>query len=528
LRGVLRDNSAESQRRFRAALALADYVPESGAASWSAQDVKYVAEQLVSANAEFQPLLRDALRPLHGQLLPELERIFSDPQASAAQRLSAANAFADYAASDTPRLSQLLTLATPEQFDVLYPLVAAASSPATVEQLARIVATPPPDTLGSLQRVPFGQQRANAAVSLLRLGERENVLPVFQTTDDPEALTQFLFRCRPRGVAAPPLLDCLQLASVGSHRVPQNTRYALLLALGEFQLDEIPAPRRDALLQQLADWYARDPSSSVHGAAGWLLRQWGHTEMVSRIDQTPAPYAANREWFTLAITVRPTDSPNSGRLAPQTFYYTFVVFPPRTHQIGSTADELDRRKDENRHAVTLTRPFALLDRQITFQELIAFSPRYADYMPEYDANPTDAGYGSDWYDSVDFCGWLGEQAGFAESDQPCAAANRGPRETRPVDVSRRGFRLPTEAEWEIAARAGARSAYGYGSDVSLLARFGWFLDNSGKRLHPPKELRPVTSAKTTGPWLCGWPETTDCQLRLSFRHSVASRFQRHP
>lgn len=488
LRGVLRDCAAESHRRFRAALALADYVPEPEADCWSEPDLKYVAEQLVSANPEFQPLLRDALRPLHRQLLPELERIFADSQASAAQRLSVANAFADYAASDTPRLSQLLTLATPEQFDVLYPLVAASSSPATVEQLARIVATPPPDALGALDRVPFGQQRANAAVALLRLGERESVLPVFQATDDPEALTQFIFRCRPRGVAALPLLDCLQMASDGLHGVPQYTRYALLLALGEFRLDEVPAPRRDELIRQLADWYAHDPSSAVHGAAGWLLRHWGQADIARDIDQTELPYAPGREWFTQAVTVRQSGAPEG--LAPQTFYYTFIVFPPGTYPIGSMADEPERNKDEFRHAVTLTRPFALLDRQITFQELIAFSPIYAGIMSEYDANPTDAGYGLDWYDSVEFCRWLGEQAGFTDSDQPYAAANWGPREIRPVDISRRGFRLPTDAEWEIAARAGARSAYGYGSDVSLLARFEWFRDNSGKCVHPPKELRP--------------------------------------
>ncbi|MGO9917782.1 MAG: formylglycine-generating enzyme family protein, partial [Isosphaeraceae bacterium] len=51
-------------------------------------------------------------------------------------------------------------------------------------------------------------------------------------------------------------------------------------------------------------------------------------------------------------------------------------------------------------------------------------------------------------------------------------------------------RLPTESEWEVASRAGARTAYGLGSEVSLLARFGWFAENSGKHGHPPRELRP--------------------------------------
>jgi hypothetical protein len=102
---------------------------------------------------------------------------------------------------------------------------------------------------------------------LLRLGEREKVLSVFDMTDDPEALTQFMFRCRPRGVAADALLDCLQRVSdAPKDRYPKNTRYALLLALGEFSIKEIPESRRAALQKQLANWYRHDPSSGVHGA----------------------------------------------------------------------------------------------------------------------------------------------------------------------------------------------------------------------------------------------------------------------
>ena len=492
-----------------------------------------------------------------------LETIFADPGASDGQRLSAANAFSDYAASDIPKLSQLLTVATPEQYGVLYPIVASGIAPAARDVLTQLAAKLPPDELGSVERVPYGQQRANAAVTLLRLGERQTVLPVFEMTDDPEAMTQFIFRCRDRGVRVEELLDCLRIVSGGPFdRYPPNTRYALLLALGEYALDEIPETRQASLLTQLGDWYRNDPSSGVHGAAGWLLRKWGQAEIVRAVDKTPVSYSVDREWFTLAITVTPTSPPNPTEkpadenaapeaeaitatpadgaasrdegtekkdesdstepakdeakpepppelLSPRTFYYTFIVLPCGESMIGSVEDEPERSLEddhERRHMVNLTRPFALLDREVTFEELIAFSPHHTGMMQRFKAQPSDAGFAPHWYDSVSFCRWLSQQSGLSESDQsyadpklldqaqyprdPVPHANGAPRDW-PLEWDRRGFRLPTESEWEVACRAGARTAYGYGSDVALLDQFGWFQENSSKHVHPPRELRPT-------------------------------------
>ncbi|MBM4093026.1 MAG: hypothetical protein FJ276_27000, partial [Planctomycetes bacterium] len=420
---LLRNERADLQQRFRAALALADYVPESEAASWTERDMRFVTEQLVSFNPEFQPLARAALWPVRARLLGDLERIFCDAEANDAQRLSAASAFADYAGDDIGRLSRLLAVATPGQFAVLYPLMAASPASFTVEDLGKIAATLPAKELGSVERVPYGQRRANAAVTLLRLGEREKVLPVFDMTDDPEALTQFIFRCRPRGVGVDALLDCLQLVSDAPRdRYPRNTRYALLLALGEFKLEEIPESRRESLLRQLADWYRQDPSSAVHGATGWLLRQWGSTEAVEKIDHTPIPYdeTGGREWFVLEVNAKQEGMLGLLR-APEKIHFTFIVFPADEFMMGSPEGESDRTGDELLHRVKLRRRVAMCDREVTWRQWTAFegNGRLEAYSKQFNRaiGPEDPVFGVNWFDAVGYCRWLTAQAGLASKDQ---------------------------------------------------------------------------------------------------------------
>ncbi len=126
-------------------------------------------------------------------------------------------------------------------------------------------------------------------------------------------------------------------------------------------------------------------------------------------------------------------------------------------------------------------------------------------MRQNDAKREDAGAGVDWYEAVRFCRWLGQQSGLSERDQPYAdpaaldkakhprdpnpAASWAPRNW-PLELGRPGFRLPTASEWEVASRAGARTPYGFGGEASLLGQFGWFAENSGDHIHPPRELRP--------------------------------------
>ncbi|MGH8551865.1 MAG: formylglycine-generating enzyme family protein [Methylococcales bacterium] len=88
-----------------------------------------------------------------------------------------------------------------------------------------------------------------------------------------------------------------------------------------------------------------------------------------------------------------------------------------------------------------------------------------------------------WLQAVEFCNALSEREAF----KPCYKI-----EGRSVEWlrNRNGYRLPTEAEWEYAARAGTQSVYFFGDDAARLGEYAWYSENSGKELHPVGTLKP--------------------------------------
>ena len=198
-----------------------------------------------------------------------------------------------------------------------------------------------------------------------------------------------------------------------------------------------------------------------------------------------------------------------------------VLIPPGVFQMGSTDAQVEaaikiaerdndawrssRIRDAERpqHSVELTKPFQMSATEVTIGQFRKFVERskYVTLAEKTggDSDSTDPskpgikthfwsapGYpvGDDapvsqvsWLDAAAFCNWLCEQETLPLSYREY------PRDGSASFPERTAYRLPTEAQWEFACRAGTTTQYWFGDDPEELAAYGWYVKNSGGAAH---------------------------------------------
>ncbi|WP_128548686.1 formylglycine-generating enzyme family protein [Larkinella soli] len=167
-------------------------------------------------------------------------------------------------------------------------------------------------------------------------------------------------------------------------------------------------------------------------------------------------------------------------IAGSTLTYDMVAIPGGEFMMGSPEAEKGRKPDEGPQHKVKIEPFWMGKMEVTWDLFDLFSfhnmeKEMAAKNPGFDLAKTDAvtrpsppyvdmsfgmgraGYPAinmTQYSAIKFCAWLYAKTGIF-------------------------YRLPTEAEWEYACRAGTKTPYSFGADPKLLDQFAWFNGNSG-------------------------------------------------
>jgi len=176
---------------------------------------------------------------------------------------------------------------------------------------------------------------------------------------------------------------------------------------------------------------------------------------------------------------------------------TFVPVAPGTFLMGSPRGELGADisgYEWPQHRVTLTRPFELSKTEISWEQYVSLmgdNPSYYDDVcltctPDYPMESIS------WLQAVEFCNALSDAEGYARAYVVAGS-------TVTWDQQADGYRLPTEAEWEYACRAGTITALANGDLSSSAAscysdpnleQMAWYCNNSSSHSRPVGDKAP--------------------------------------
>jgi formylglycine-generating enzyme required for sulfatase activity len=333
-------------------------------------------------------------------------------------------------------------------------------------------------------------------VALVRLGQANRVWHLLDYSPDPRSRSAFIIALHSLGANLGLLADELQNVVKNMSAVPvkdgaegeknaylfdpeTSRRRGLILALAAYPPDQVEAPMRASLIAMLEDLYRNDPDAGVHSTAELVLVRFGQPELPRPENDSPRPSAeALHRWYVTEAG------------------HTMVLLDgPVEFQMGSPDSEPERQKQDVLHRRIIPRRFAIATKEVAVDQFQRYAQEKRgsphDFNEHFSPERDGPMISLSWFDAVQYCNWLSDK----ERLPRCYLPNeRGEfAEGMRIDleaVAKGAYRLPTDAEWEYACRAGSVTSRYYGYSPDLLGQYEWYVNTSGHHARSCGKLLP--------------------------------------
>ncbi len=428
------------------------------------------------------------LKPVSSKILNHLRVAIEKEQSF--EPLVATKILAEYGGDDVELLFQALLKAEPRYVQLLASKLANAEDQLKTRIRSNLyrnnVTTPKGhDPFTNVNPEEFRNQLAltktRLAILLLLWGRYDDVWQAIEDLDDPRSRSYVIHHCVAAGI------DPSALLKEFKKQTSPNIRQLILQSLGRYPRTSFATAERESVIDALLGVFEKDQDSGVRSAAEWVVRSWGYGEQLAAIESKLAgvPYANNQNWFVsksgipFAVQEGPVDA----------------MVGKAEHEWGCTDCD-----DSAYHRVHVDRSFAIASKEITlsqFRECMAECKEHfhKDFTTGIDwaSRTMDSPVNNLAYlDAAIFCRWLGEKEGIPEEEQ-CYPPLDQIRDGMivPKDfLERKGYRLPTRIEWEMACRQGSLTPFHFGSDFEIMNSYAWTIANSINHAHPVGLLMP--------------------------------------
>ncbi len=307
--------------------------------------------------------------------------------------------------------------------------------------------------------------QAATATVWMALGQDDAIWALTRHDPDPTLRTGLIHRLTPLSV------NIEDVAAEVAAQQDMSVRRAMLLVVGTLagtdeQRLNANRPRVEPspeMVRELLHLFREDTDPGVHSAAEWaLLRLERDADALKASNELASSgIVADRQWY---IT--------------RTGHTMMVVPGPTQFMMGTPPGAAEFRADETRHAQSIPRSFSIASRETSVAQ---FSRFVRDTGPRQDQLSAPAGLSANaphpvtWYEAAAYCNWLSQQEGIPPA-QWCYFPNPDGLYAAGMQVAEnisdlKGYRMPSEAEWEYACRAASVTIRHFGSDPGLLGEY---------------------------------------------------------